>query len=186
GGGGGAGACGGAGGAAGAQGGASLAFFIGAPVLSAARPTLTGNRIQRGLGGNGGNGGFGGPGGVGGAGGVGGQPDRWSSSTGGKGGEGGNGGPGGGGGGGAGGPSFSVLGFNVDVQSVSSTNTFLVSAAIDTGGRGGAGGSSPGPVTSSGGAGARGAFAETLTLRACSAGCLAGTTCDANQVCVPN
>ncbi len=186
GGGGGAGACGGAGGAPGAQGGASLAFFVGAPVLSATRPTLVGNRIQRGLGGNGGNGGFGGSGGVGGAGGVGGQPDRWSSSTGGKGGEGGNGGPGGGGGGGAGGPSFSVLGFNVDVLPVGSTNTFLVNAAIDTGGRGGAGGSSPGPVTSSGGAGARGAFADMLTLRACSAGCLPGTTCDANQVCMPN
>lgn len=186
GGGGGAGACGGAGGAPGAQGGASIAVFVGAPTLMASRPTIAGNRIQRGLGGNGGNGGFGGAGGVGGTGGVGGQPDRWSSSTGGKGGEGGNGGPGGGGGGGAGGPSFAALGFNVDVQPVSGANTLLVSSAIDTGGQGGAGGSSPGPVTSSGSAGARGAFADTLSLRACSAGCLAGTTCDANQVCVPN
>ncbi|MBE2252875.1 MAG: hypothetical protein IAE78_25305, partial [Myxococcus sp.] len=81
---------------------------------------------------------------------------------------------------------FAALGFNVDVQPVSGANTLLVSSAIDTGGQGGAGGSSPGPVTSSGSAGARGAFADTLSLRACSAGCLAGTTCDANQVCVPN
>lgn len=186
GGGGGAGACGGAGGAPGAQGGASIAMFIGSTSLVMTRPTLTANRIQRGLGGNGGTGGFGGSGGVGGAGGLGGAQDRWSSSAGGKGGEGGNGGPGGGGGGGAGGPSFAVLGFNTDVASVSMTNTLVVNATIDTGGRGGAGGSSPGPVTSSGGLGSRGAFADTLNLRACSAGCLTGTTCDANQVCVPN
>jgi hypothetical protein len=186
GGGGGAGACGGQGGAPGAPGGASIAIFIGSNAVAGPRPTLTGNRIQRGLGGNGGNGGFGGAGGLGGVGGVGGQPDRWSSSTGGRGGEGGNGGPGGGGGGGAGGPSFGVLSLNLDVSGLPALNTFLVNAAIDTGGAGGVGGSSPGPVTSSGTGGARGAFGDLVTLRSCAAGCGPGTTCDPNGVCVPN
>jgi hypothetical protein len=185
GGGGGAGACGGLGGAAGNPGSASIAIFI-AGASSSNGPTITRNRIQRGLGGNGGNGGFGGPGGLGGVGGVGGQPERWSSSTGGKGGEGGNGGPGGGGGGGAGGPSFGVLSFDVDVLGLEMNNSFLVSAAIDTGGAGGLGGSSPGSMSSSGQAGARGAFADVFVLRSCASGCAVGTTCDSNQVCIPN
>ncbi|MCA2980231.1 MAG: hypothetical protein INH37_18325, partial [Myxococcaceae bacterium] len=185
GGGGGAGACGGQGGAPGAPGGASIAVLVGSSG-PAVRPTLQGNRLQRGLGGTGGNGGFGGAGGLGGVGGVGGQPDRWSSSTGGKGGEGGNGGPGGGGGGGAGGPSFGVLGVDVDVATLAAVNTFLVSATIDTGGPGGVGGSSPGPVSSTGGGGVRGASADVVVLRRCAVGCGPGATCDANGVCVPN
>ena len=69
---------------------------------------------------------------------------------------------------------------------LSALNTFLVNAAIDTGGAGGVGGSSPGPVTSSGTGGVRGAFGDLVTLRSCAAGCGPGTTCDPNGVCVPN
>ncbi|MBI5478140.1 MAG: hypothetical protein HY906_04750, partial [Deltaproteobacteria bacterium] len=165
----------------------SIGILVSLSGAVAAGPTLTGNRIQRGLGGVGGNGGFGGAGGQGGAGGFGGRQARWSSSVGGKGGEGGNGGPGGGGGGGAGGPSFSVLGFNLPVAGYAATNTFLTSAAVNTGGVGGQGGSSPGG-TSTGTPGAPGASADLQTLSACGPGntCALGFTCDANQVCVPN
>ncbi len=186
GGGGGAGACGGSGGQPGGAGGASIAILLTSSAATSTLPTITGNRIQRGLGGDGGNGGFGGAGGLGGAGGFGGSPARWSSSTGGKGGEGGNGGPGGGGGGGVGGPSFSVLGFNLSVGSLSATNAFLTGAGVDTGGNAGSGGSSPGPVSSTGTGGARGASADLLSLSSCSTGCGPGTSCDANGVCVPN
>lgn len=105
---------------------------------------------------------------------------------GGKGGEGGNGGPGGGGGGGAGGPSFAWLAYNVTPPAVLPANTFLTPSSIDTGGPGGAGGSSPGAVSSSGTPGSRGASNNVQWLRACSSGCLSGTTCDANGVCIPN
>lgn len=185
GGGGGAGACGGTGGQPGGAGGASMAIFLSADAPTATLPTITGNRIQRGLGGDGGNGGFGGAGGLGGAGGFGGGARRWSSSVGGKGGEGGTGGPGGGGGGGAGGPSFAVLGYNLTVTSFGASNA-LLTGAIETGGTAGAGGSSPGPLSSTGTAGVRGASADLFSLTSCSGGCAADTSCDVNGVCVPN
>ena len=186
GGGGGAGGCGGTGGQAGGAGGASIALLIVSTAPTSTLPTIRDNRFQRGAGGNGGNGGFGGAGGLGGGGGFGGDADRWSSSVGGKGGEGGNGGPGGGGGGGAGGPSFAWLAYNVTPPAVLPANTFLTPSSIDTGGPGGAGGSSPGAVSSSGTPGSRGASNNVQWLRACSSGCLSGTTCDANGVCIPN
>jgi len=163
-----------------------MAILLVSDTATATLPTVTGNRIQRGLGGDGGNGGFGGAGGLGGTGGFGGTANRWSSSVGGKGGEGGNGGPGGGGGGAAGGPSFAVLGFNLSVASFSATNALLTGAGVETGGSAGVGGSSPGPVLSTGTAGVRGASADLLSLRACSSGCGGGSSCDANGVCVPN
>ncbi|GMU60333.1 MAG: hypothetical protein AMXMBFR34_20960 [Myxococcaceae bacterium] len=186
GGGGGAGGCGGTGGQAGGAGGASIALLIVSSAPTTVLPTIRDNRFQRGTGGNGGAGGFGGAGGLGGGGGFGGNADRWSSSVGGKGGEGGNGGPGGGGGGGAGGPSFAVLAFNVAAPSVAPPNTFLTPSGLDTSGPGGAGGSSPGAMSSSGTPGTRGAFANVMWLRACSSGCFSGTACDGNGVCVPN
>jgi hypothetical protein len=187
GGGGGAGGCGGLGGLGGGAGGASIALLITSSTPTTARPTVLANRLQRGVGGNGGDGGFGGAGGLGGAAGFGGLADQWSSSVGGKGGEGGNGGPGGGGGGGAGGPSFGVLAYNLDASPLASGFTFLTPAMTDTGGSGGAGGSSPGTMTSGSG-GARGAFSNLVSLSSCAGGaaCPMATTCDANQVCVPN
>ena len=183
GGGGGAGACGGSGGKAGGAGGASLGIFVvGSP--GGQLPRLQGNRIARNFGGAGGPGGFGGAGGLGGRGGLGGQPTTWSSSMGGKGGEGGNGGLGGGGGGGAGGPSFGIFGVDVDVAGFRAQNTFVTAAAADTGGPGGVGGSSAGPV-STGGPGAAGAFGEAVGLRSCPSGCAGGTACDLNGLCVP-
>ncbi len=186
GGGGGAGACGGTGGQPGGPGGASIALLITSSAATASLPTVTGNRLQRGLGGDGGNGGFGGAGGLGGAGGFGGAANRWSSSVGGKGGDGGNGGPGGGGGGAAGGPSFAILGFNLDVGSLPAANVMLTDSSVNTGGAAGAGGSSPGPVSSTGAPGVHGASADVLSLGSCSGGCGPGTSCDANGVCVPN
>ncbi len=189
GGGGGAGGCGGSGGLAGGAGGASIAVLLTFTSRTSVLPTVLATRVQRSVGGNGGGGGFGGAGGLGGAAGFGGLAARWSSSVGGKGGEGGNGGPGGGGGGGAGGPSFGVLTFNLDGASALTPNlTFLTADLIDTGGAGGAGGSSPGAMTASGTPGARGAFANLLSLSSCAGGvaCPSASTCDANQVCVPN
>ncbi len=185
GGGGGAGACGGSGGEAGGAGGASIAVLVSfsMPRAAASLPTLTGNRIERGLGGLGGSGGFGGAGGLGGAGGFGGTAAEWSSSIGGKGGEGGNGGSGGGGAGGTGGPSFGVLAANVDAASWQTTNTFLTPMTANPGGLGGAGGSSPGAGT--GAAGVRGATADLVSLTACGGGCGPGTSCDTG-FCVPN
>jgi hypothetical protein len=185
GGGGAAGGCGGLGGQAGGAGGASIGIFI-ARSGGGAGPTILGNRIQRGRGGDGGFGGFGGAGGIGGAGGFGGLAQRWSSSTGGKGGEGGNGGPGGGGGGGAGGASYAIAGFNFDVGALSASNTFLTSAATDTGGKGGSGGTSLGGLGSTGTAGVSGASTDLFRFVPCGAGCAGGFTCDANSVCVPN
>lgn len=186
GGGGAAGGCGGTGGLGGGAGGASLVVFVVASAPGASLPTLRNNRFQRGGGGSGGGGGFGGAGGLGGAGGFGGLASRWSSSVGGKGGEGGNGGPGGGGGGGAGGPSFALLGFGLDVSALSTGNTFLTPASVETGGAGGQGGSSPGPASSSGTAGTRGASANVLSLSPCGTGCATGSSCDVNGVCIPD
>ncbi len=187
GGGGGAGACGGTGGDAGGAAGASIAVLISYSSAASASslPTLTANRSEGGLGGTGGAGGFGGAGGLGGAGGFGGTATEWSSSTGGKGGEGGNGGPGGGGGGGAGGPSFGILAFNVAGDSLSAGNTFVTPGTANPGGTGGTGGSSPG-TSGTGTAGVRGATQDLLSLTGCASGCTSGTTCDANNVCVPN
>jgi hypothetical protein len=182
GGGGGAGACGGNGGQAGKSGGASISILL----IQTQGPIIIQNRIQRGTGGAGGSGGFGGAGGLGGAGGFGGTADRWSSSVGGKGGEGGNGGPGGGGGGGAGGPSFGVLSFNQALVSIQNANTFLTPDAVRTGGPAGAGGSSPGAVTSTGTPGVNGDSVNSTALVSCAPACVVGTSCDANGVCVPD
>jgi subtilisin-like proprotein convertase family protein len=106
GGGGGAGGCGGGGGAGGGAGGGSFAIFV----VGGGAPTIQGNTIFQGSGGEGGAGGNGGTGGVGGNGGAGGRcnGDCWCFDSAGKGGEGGAGGHGGGGGGGCGGGSFGI------------------------------------------------------------------------------
>jgi hypothetical protein len=75
--------------------------------------------------------------------------------------------------------------FNLGLSLFSPTNTFLTAAFLDTSGPGGAGGSSPGSVTSTGTPGARGASANTTVLQNCSSPCVGGT-CDGNGVCVPN
>lgn len=180
----GAGGCGGTGGNGGGAGGGSFAILFLATAPNAPLASVLNNRIQRGNGGNGGDGGFGGPGGLGGSGGFGGGAARWSSSVGGKGGEGGNGGPGGGGGGGVGGPSFAVFSLNVPLTALSTTNTMLTPAFLDTAGPGGAGGSSPGSSMSSGTAGVRGASGNVQALSSCAVPCVG--TCDINGVCIPN
>ncbi len=145
GGGGGAGGCGGGGGLAGAGGGGSFVFFITRTTASTARPTLSGNIVTRGNGGDGGNGGIGGKGGLGGDGGLGGAvagPWDYAMGQGGRGGQGGDGGHGGGGGGGCGGASYGVFIHNVSATpNYLTANTFVLSGA---GGAGGAGGASPG------------------------------------------
>ena len=179
GGGGAAGGCGGTGGSAGGSGGASIALLVvnDGPFGS---PVVRENRIERGPGGRGGDGGFGGPGGQGGRGGFGGRPGSWSGSTGGKGGDGGNGGGGGGGGGGCGGPSLGVLTFQATVEVTN--NAFTVPDGVETGGPGGAGGN--GAVS---GQGIEGGSRNILALEACGPGgsCPVGTSCDANNLCVP-
>jgi len=183
GGGGGAGGCGGGGGRPGRAGGASIAIFV---LGGIAEPTIHYNLIERGQGGAGGDGGFGGMGGLGGVGGFGGQPPDWISSLGGSGGDGGNGGPGGGGGGGAGGPSYGVLGFDASVAGYTSENTFVYDDTVPTAGAGGAGGGSVG-VGASGGAGVAGPYGNMLELITCPAGgCPSGTSCDSNNVCIPD
>jgi len=186
GGGGGAGGCGGEGGRAGRHGGASIAVLLSDSNPNDSRaPTLLFNVLQRGQGGTGGQGGFAGIGGLGGLGGFGGGPSNWITVNGGKGGDGGNGGPGGGGGGGSGGPSFDLLGYNVALTSFTSNNVFIYGQSVSTGGVGGLGGGSVGP-NAQGGAGVAGAYGNSVELKACSAGCAANQTCDANGVCVPN
>ena len=148
GGGGGSGGCGATGGDAGGPGGASIAVFLAGGVA----PTLSGNTIYQGFGGNGGDGGNGGVAGTGGSGGEGGECSGscWCYKNGGKGGEGGNGGPGGGGGGGCGGASFGVYTSGVTgAPNYCSANQVLGGAA----GVGGAGGVSLGTSGSSGTAG---------------------------------
>ncbi|HNS97369.1 MAG TPA: MopE-related protein [Polyangiaceae bacterium] len=182
GGGGGAGACGGMGGLPGGAGGASFAVFVHAD--GAIAPTIMHNRIRRGPGGDGGMGGFGGPGGQGGRGGFGGQPTTWSGSAGGKGGDGGAGGPGGGGGGGCGGPSIGFFAFGLTATPAS--NLFDYDDAVSTAGSGGPGGGAE-TAGSSGGKGVDGKSANQLILLPCGPGglCPIGTSCDANQVCIP-
>jgi subtilisin-like proprotein convertase family protein len=135
GGGGGAGGCGGGGGSGGAAGGGSFAIFV----VGGAPPTITGNTIFQGFGGEGGAGGNGGTGGAGGNGGTGGRcnGDCWCFASAGKGGEGGAGGHGGGGGGGCGGGSFGIY-----TSGLSATPTYCNAAAGNTigGGAAGAGG----------------------------------------------
>ncbi len=153
GGGGGAGGCGGTGGGAGGSGGASFGVFI-ASKVSGVGPTLVGNQVTRGLGGNGGNGGAGGSGGKGGTGGTGGLAEwpAWCAGQGGAGGRGGDGGPGGGGGGGCGGPSVGIGGPNIGGAGYGSSNEFTLPTTTATGGAGGVGG----PSLSGSGAGANG------------------------------
>jgi hypothetical protein len=182
GGGGGAGACGGNGGRPGGSGGASIAVML--TNIAGAQPLIQDNRIRRGPGGDGGMGGFGGPGGQGGRGGFGGQPTTWSGSAGGKGGDGGNGGPGGGGGGGCGGPSIGFLSFGVNQAPLA--NEYDYDDTVITSGSGGPGGGAA-VGSAAGTSGVAGKSANVLRLSKCPAGiCPAGSTCDANQVCIPN
>jgi hypothetical protein len=165
-GGGGAGGCQGNGGQGGQAGGASIAIAVGfdvAPANLAAFPTVSGNRLRRGLGGRGGDGGTGGGGGQGGAGGDGGSRVvqgswDWCIQNGSSGGNGGRGGHGGGGGGGAGGISFDLYlwGTNGLNPSYQGANSFEISNTTPTGGLGGTGGNSSNTIIGIGGNGATG------------------------------
>ena len=186
GGGGGAGGCGGQGGQGGESGGGSIGLFISASRLETALPTVRGNLFVRGRGGDGGAGGVGGAGGAGGVGGQGGIAGYWISMRAGSGGAGGAGGRGGGGGGGAGGPSFDILGFNVTSSSLVDSNTFTYDDSVARGGFGGLGGL--GGADASGQDGVHGASRRQLDLRSCAAGskCANATTCNKDNVCLPN
>ena len=146
GGGGGAGGCGGTRGLHGGGGGASIAILVVNP--RGGGPSILGNRIVRGLGGDGGGGGAGGSGGSGGQGGDGGlaSAPAWCAGDAGKGGRGGDGGAGGGGGGGCGGVSYGVAGRGVATSALLNNNDFNTILG-GRGGRGGAGGRSPGSGT---------------------------------------
>ena len=141
GGGGGAGGCGGTSGGRGGGGGASIAILVVDAILGG--PTIAGNRLVNGRGGDGGPGGAGGAGGVGGQGGDGGVAvsPAWCAGDAGKGGRGGDGGAGGGGGGGCGGPSFGIAGRGLNATDLQRNNEFGPSGL---GGAGGAGGATPG------------------------------------------
>ncbi len=132
GGGGGSGGCGGSGGQGGGAGGASIAIMI----VGGSAPTIQGNVVFQGVGGNGGDGGNGGVGGPGGHGGNGGicTGSCWCHQAAGKGGEGGAGGHGGGGGGGCGGASYGIL-----TSGVSGVPSYCTANTV-SGGAGGAGG----------------------------------------------
>lgn len=152
GGGGGAGGCGGGQGNGAAGGGGSFAVFvIGAP------PTIQGNLVDLGFGGNGGNGGAGGYGGLGGPGGRGGPNNSvaWCAGQGGPGGRGGNGGAGSGGGGGCGGSVFGIAGQGLNQGALLSANTFAPSP-MNAQGQGGVGGASPAGASFKGADGATG------------------------------
>jgi len=161
GGGGGSGACGGTGATGGGAGGGSFGIFFTANSGTTNVPTITGNTITLGVGGNGGNGGLGGAGGLGGDGAAGGAVDAcdqaFALGPGGRGGQGGDGGNGGGGGGGCGGVSFGIYGHNINGAGPNwdSANVFSGTA---TGGQGGQGGASLG---NSGTGGAQGASGDT-------------------------
>ena len=139
GGGGGAAGCGGGRGVGGAGGGASIGVFV-----VGALPTIRGNLLDLGFGGNGGPGGAGGYGGLGGPGGTGGQNDSvaWCAGPGGPGGRGGNGGAGAGGGGGCGGSVFGIAGVGIAAADYAVGNA-VAPTPVSPGGLGGAGGASP-------------------------------------------
>lgn len=152
GGGGGAGGCGGGAGIGAAGGGASFAIFV-----VGGTPTIDGNLIDFGFGGNGGNGGAGGYGGLGGQGGRGGENTTaaWCAGQGGPGGRGGNGGAGSGGGGGCGGSVFGIAGEGIAAQGYQGRNTIPLPAMSGVG-QGGVGGPSPAGPGFRGGDGASG------------------------------
>ncbi len=156
GGGGGSGGCQGQAGGGGTAGGGSFGIYVsfsgGGPANAAAFPTLEGNEIARGLGGNGGvggTGGGGGEGGLGGSGGARGDPDvmimGFCSLAGADGAAGGRGGHGGGGGGGQGGVSYDIFVANDNGRrpaDYSVQNVFVLPGDEATHGLGGAGGNS--------------------------------------------
>ena len=186
GGGGGAGGCGGTGGSGGGAGGASIGLLITFDRYVTDIPQVKGNVFSRGRGGEGGAGGVGGQGGSGGNGGDGGRAGYWISTKAGRGGDGGSGGRGGGGGGGAGGPSFDILGFNVQTDSMETANSFIYNDSIARGGTGGSGGI--GGAMATGGTGVNGASRRRLDLRACGTNnsCATGTSCNSDNVCLPD
>ncbi len=140
GGGGGSGGCGGAGGGAGQPGGGVFGIFV----TGGSAPTLTGNLITRGYGGDGGVGGSGGAGGLGGVGGAGGEGMQLCAGKGGRGGDGGDGGDGSGGGGGCGGGSYGIYTSGVGTPTYCSSNTVSGGAAGTAGTGGYSGGNSGG------------------------------------------
>ena len=160
GGGGGAGGCGGGRGNGAAGGGGSFAIFI-----IGAAPTVDGNLIDLGFGGNGGNGGAGGYGGLGGPGGRGGPNNSvaWCAGQGGPGGRGGNGGAGSGGGGGCGGSVFGIAGQNISAAGYGARNTFAA-APMSPQGQGGVGGASPAGANFKGGDGTAGVVVQVQSF----------------------
>ena len=171
GGGGGSGGCNGTSGQRGQAGGGSFSIYIhftNGPASVGGVPTLTNNRLQRGVGGVGGDGGVGGGGGEGGAGGGGGARGAglnmgFCAFVAGQGGVGGRGGHAGGGGGGQGGISTDIFVSNTDGVAIpyAAANTFLLPAATATGGRGGVGGTSSNTAI---GLGTNGAVGLTATV----------------------
>ena len=128
GGGGGQGGLGGQGGGLATSGGASFGVVL----VNGSQATIRGSMIQTGMGGDGGDGARGGGGGAGGAGGTGGN-DGLFQGGGGNGGTGGPGGRGGDGGSGSGGPSVGIL---TDASSsFTGTNTFVLGAGGEAGGK---------------------------------------------------
>ncbi|MDX2344338.1 MAG: hypothetical protein QNL26_10840 [Acidimicrobiia bacterium] len=110
-------------------------------------PSITNNRVSRGLGATGGFGGTGGAGGNGGTGGAGGVLGGYSGPIycifpGAHGGAGSRGGHAGGGGGGCGGVSFDIAVWNLNsvAHNYQSSNMFPIDDSTDTGGQGGVGG----------------------------------------------
>ncbi len=170
----GAGGCAGEGGFGAGGGGASFGLFVvfsplNLPTQPEDIPSITNNRVNRGLGATGGDGGWGGAGGTGGAGGLGGVVDGYSGPIycvfpGADGGAGSRGGHGGGGGGGCGGVSFDIAVWNLNsvAQSYQANNTFPIGGGTNTGANGGTGGLSLNTATGFGQAGASGSFGNVL------------------------
>jgi hypothetical protein len=148
GGGGGAGGCGGGSGTGGGAGGGSFALFMLWSQSPSSVPSLSGNLLRRGYGGNGGYGGPGGVGGAGGSGGLGGSggsfpasisPD-WCAAAGGVGGDGGSGGHGGGGGGGCGGVSYGLYSHGISTSKLVGAGYKAGTNIVEAGGAPGSGG----------------------------------------------
>jgi hypothetical protein len=140
GGGGGAGGCGGKAGRSGLGGGASFGVFV-----VGEAPSIKGNLIDLGFGGEGGRGGAGGYGGLGGQGGRGGSNTTlaWCAGQGGPGGRGGNGGGGAGGAGGCGGSVFGVAGNLGASAALYQMQNSIAPLPMNAPGLGGLGGASP-------------------------------------------
>jgi hypothetical protein len=174
GGGGGSGGCNGTAGVRGQSGGGSFAIYVhftNGPASVGGMPALSGNRLQRGVGGAGGDGGVGGGGGEGGGGGNGGPRGAglnmgFCAFVAGQGGVGGRGGHAGGGGGGQGGISADIFLSNNDnvANAYAANNTFLVPNADATGGRGGVGGASSNTAIGLGTNGATGQAGNLVAL----------------------